>query len=87
MANRKRCERTGKVRFRDDEEVKWVLERIRTDMGDVRAKKPVRWYENCKFCNGIHLTSQALAGECSTIWMDSDGLLHGFHALPDVYED
>ena len=86
MSNGKRCGRTGKVRFRDDDEAKAALSRIRSDRGERRAKVPVRWYDDCEYCGGVHLTSQEYHNANGTIWEAEDGL-HGFHPLPDADRD
>jgi hypothetical protein len=46
-----------KVRYRDSDEAKKALSRIKATAGQVRHATPVRYYE-CGMCQGWHLTSQ-----------------------------
>ncbi len=50
----KRCEWTGKIRYKDEQSAALVVHRA---VSNGFRKVPVRWYW-CEFCNGWHTTSQ-----------------------------
>jgi hypothetical protein len=60
-----RC-RTGKRTYRDEEQAKAALTRIRQG-SEKRAETPTRYYE-CEFCTKFHLTSATSKGPVRGEW-------------------
>jgi hypothetical protein len=56
VAKTKRCERTRKVSYRDEESARRAITMIHNHPS-VSDIEPIRWYE-CEFCGHIHLTSR-----------------------------
>jgi rubrerythrin len=54
VAKTRRCERTGKVSYRDAESAKRAMRKTDTIEGD---HKPIRFF-TCEWCGHIHLTSK-----------------------------